>query len=179
MQIIKKVNHWLSLHQKKTLLKFWSLTLNSMCANYRSIRSDHFAHPIIHLKCLSISVWYHVKLFPLPHYMDVPYKRCPLWTGTVLCLYSIVPVKVPMEMRNGRLDTALPFSSNWLKASYASINNFFYHITDGSYFQVVTACISSIMLKDFYWVLISLLMSILYFLYHLLERVLIDLLLFA
>lgn len=70
------------------------------------------------------------------------------------CLFSTVLVKICMEMGNGRLETALPFFSNWLKSCYASINNFFYHITDGSCSQDVAACISSIMWKDFQSVLI-------------------------
>lgn len=37
-------------------------------------------------------------------------------------LYSTVPVKVPMEMGNSRLETALPFSAKWGKSRYASIH---------------------------------------------------------
>ena len=154
---IKLITDYLFTRKKKRkpVLKFcWYF----MCANHSSIRSQHVAYPIIHLKCLSIPVWYCVKLFPLPTMQQMP----SLWTCTVLCLYSTVPVKIPMEMKNSWLDMALPFSSNWLKPCCASVNYFFCYITDDSYSQgYVMTCLFSIMLKDLHWALISLLLPIL------------------
>lgn len=77
---IKLITNYLFTKKKrKPVLK---LCWHFMCANYSSIRSQHVAYPIIHLKCLPTPVWCCVKVFPPPTMRQTPLSEpapCSAW----------------------------------------------------------------------------------------------------